>query len=260
MRPGETSRMVSVLSLLGLILVSIFMVLVLNSGALANPTLPFQNGNPSSGAGPTGTLVVQLSTNQNETDRLANPANHLLPLGEKAMTVTPADNSSSPQVLITDTRGGVLQEMPAGRYILRLVDETLDIMIPVQVSVGNLTKLKVTILETAYPVAYSEESGILLTGGKPQSNMFVQLAANAPVAGLNDQVLLKVHLGGPGVGYLSNATVLAAQPPDGGSQWLQLGSEAAINPVSATSIVLTTWAYSSSVSVSVIPLVVSADD
>src|SRR3989442_1350454 len=110
---------------------SILLVLFLDSSSLANPTLPFQNGNPKSAPGPTGTLVVQARTNQNETDVLSSPTSQLLALGEKGMTVTAADNSSSPVLLVTDTQGGVLQQLAPGHYFVRLAYQTLSIKIPV---------------------------------------------------------------------------------------------------------------------------------
>ncbi len=260
-RAAKSSRLVSALAILGLVLTSSLMVLILDSGSLANPTLPFENGNANANPGPTGTLVVQLLTNQNESDKLSNPANTLFHLGEKAMTVTPEDNSSNPQVLITDVSGGVLEQLLPGHYVVRLVDETLSIKIPVQVFVGKETKLKVNIYGSAYPLAYSEESAVLPVVGKAQSNMFVQVRSSAPVANLSERVLLKVRGGAPGVGYLANATVLAQQPPAQGTQWLELGTGSTIDPLNATSIVLTTWTYSSFITVSPIGLTgVSADD
>jgi hypothetical protein len=244
---------------LGLIGTSILLVLFLNSSSLANPTLPFQNSAPKQVPGPTGTLVVQVHTNQNQSDLLSSPTSQFFPWGEKGMTVTAADNSSAPQLLITDTQGGALQELAPGHYFVRLADQTLSIKIPVQIFVGNETKVKLTISGTAYPIVYSEESGVIPAAGKLQSNMFVELRSSAPVANVNDQVLLKVRGGAPGVGYLANATVLAQQPPTQGNEWLELGASTTINPVNATSIVLTTWTYSSSITVQPIGTYVSAD-
>jgi hypothetical protein len=260
LRTAKSTRLTSSLAILGLIGTSILMVLFLNASSLANPMLPFQNTPPKAVPGPTGTLVVQMHTNQDATDRLSNPTSQpSFALGEKAMTVTIADNSSSPQILITDTLGGVLQNLAPGHYVLRLADQTLSIKIPVQIFVGNETKVKITIQGTAYPLLYSEESGVLLKAGKAQSNMFVELRSSVPVAKVNDPVLLKVRGGAPGVGYLANATVLAQQPPAQGTEWLELGTSTTINPVNATSIVLTTWAYTSVVTVQPIGAYVSAD-
>ena len=252
MRSGKSSRTLSALAILGLILVSILMVLVLNSGSLVNPTLPFSNSSPNNNPGPTGALVVQLRSNQNESDRLSNPTGTLIPLGEKPMVVMSAGNSSTKyvQALITNTSGDVLQELAPGSYIVRIIDQTLVIKIPVQISIGNETKVVVDIRGKAYPLIYSEESGnVIPIAGKAQANMFVELQSSAPVANVSEAVLLKVRGSAPGVGYLANATVLEQQPPTQGNEWLELGASTTINPVNATAIVLTTWSYSDSVTV-----------
>jgi hypothetical protein len=258
LRAAKSTRLTTSLAILGLIGTSVLLVLFLNSSSLANPTLPFQNSSPKQVPGPTGTLVVQVHTNQNQTDLLSNPTNKSFALGEKGLTVTAADNSSSPQLLITDTQGGALQELAPGHYVVRLADQTLSIKVPVQIFVGNETKVKITISGTAYPIVYSEESG-LPAAGKVYSNMFVELRSSAPVANVNDPVLLKVRGGAPGAGQLANATVLAQQPPTQGNVWLELGVSTTINPVNATSIVLTTSTYSNSITVQPIGTYVSAD-
>ncbi len=261
-RAGKSSRVTSALAILGLILVSIVMVLVLNSGSLVNPTLPFSNSSPNNNPGPTGTLVVQLRSNQNESDRLSDPTNTVIPLGEKPMVVMSADNTSAHyvQAMITNTRGDVLQELAPGDYIVRIIDQTLVIRIPVSISLNNVTKVVVNISGKAYPLTYSEESGIVPVGGKAQSNMFVELRSSTPVANVSEPVLLKVRGGAPGVGYLANATVLARQLPAQGNEWLELGAETIINPVNATAIVMTTWSFTSSTSVAPIGVApVSAD-
>lgn len=261
MRPARSSRVVSALAILGLIFVSTFTILVLNSGSIPNPTIPFQVSNPNGNSGLTGVLVVQLYTNQDLKDILADPRNGYAGLGEKALTVTPANNSTSPTALITDSCcGGALQELPAGHYVVRFVDEVLDVKIPVQVFVGNLTKLKVFITEKAYPVVYSEVSGVAFSGGRPISTAFVELNSSAPAASVGRQVLLKVRQGVPGVGYISNATVMAQQPPRRGAQWLELGAQNAIDPVRATAIILSTWTYSNSTTFMPTPAVISPDE
>src|SRR4029077_20013216 len=104
-RKAQSTRATSALAILGLILTSILLVLFLNASSLANPTLPFQNNSPTPVPGPTGTLVVQVHTNQNETDILSNPTNRSFALGQKGLKVTLADNSSNPHLMITDTKG-----------------------------------------------------------------------------------------------------------------------------------------------------------
>jgi len=262
LRAAKTSKLVSALAILGLILVSLFTVLVLDSSSLVNPTIPLQNGNSNGTPGPTGVLVVQLHSNQNETDRLANPTSGLFAVGEWPMTVAQATNSTNPTTyaMITDTSGGSLQDLPAGNYVVSLKVEALIIRIPVQVSVGNEAKVQVRIYGSAYSLLYSEESGVLPTAGSAQSNVFVRVNSTAPVANASEPVVLKVHEGAAGSGYLVNATVISRQPPSQGTQWLELGSAAALDPVNATSIVLTTWTYATYITIGPTGLYVSADN
>lgn len=251
LRAAKSSKLVSFLAVIGLIVTSILMLGLFNS-APVSPTRTLQSGRNSPKEALTGTLVVQLLTNQNESDRLSNPTNQLLALGGKAMTVTEADNSSNPlaTVLVTDATGRVSQELPPRHYVVDLVDETLSIEIPVQVSIGNETKVEVTIYGAAYPLVYSEESGVIPAAGGAQASMFVELRSSSPIANVSEPVLLRVHGAAPGVGYLVNATVIGQQPPSQGAQWLELGTEGMVDPVNATSIVLTTtWTYSSSITV-----------
>jgi hypothetical protein len=241
----------SSMAILGLIVLSMLIVLILNSSSLVSPVLPIQGGTQSGAPGPDGTLVVQLLSNQNERDRLSNPTDKLSAIGDKAMIVSQATNSSNPfsQVLVTDAGGAVSQSMSPGPYVVSLMDEALDINIPVQISPGNTTKLMVTIYGAAYPLIYSEESGVRPAAGSPQSNMYVELRSPTPVANVSEPVILKVYGTAPGAGYLVNATVVSRQQPTQGTQWLELGAAVMVDPVNATSIILTTWTYSSFIEV-----------
>jgi hypothetical protein len=256
LRAAKTPRLVSSMAILGFIAFSTLIVLILNSASLANPALPFQSGSPNGNAGPTGDLVLQLLSNQDERDRLSNPSTQLFAIGEKAMLVSQGTNSSSAfgQVMVTNTAGLARQELPPGRYVVNLRDESLNINIPVQVSAGNETTLKVVVLGAAYQLVYSEESGVHPVAGTAQSNVYVQLKSSTSVANVSQTVILKVRGAGQGAGYLVNATVVSRQPPTGGFQWLELGAVGAVNPVNATSMVLTTWTYSSSITVRPNPL------
>ena len=267
LRRAKSTRLVSVLAILGLILTSAVMVIIVSSSSLVNPLNPLSGGGPNNNPGPTGTLVVQLQTNQDRNDTLGAPSSRLFPLGEKAFTVTQVTNSSAPSVvaLVTDTRGGVLTQLQPGPYIVKLQDETLHITVGVTISAGNVTKLRLFIYGSGFPLIYSEESGAVPTETGIQSTMYVEIrtptagATAVPTSGQN--VLLKVRGGAPGVGYLVNATVLAGQSTST-TQWLRLGTSGTVNPVNASSILLTTWTYGSYIGPSFrIPLSgVSADD
>jgi len=261
LRAAKSSKLVSVLAVLALIIVSLFTVFILDSSSLANPTFPFQGGPSNGNPGPTGTLVVQLHSNQNETDKLGNPTNGSLPLVQWAITVIQA-NTSNPATfaMVTDNLGGSLQEAAAGSYVVSFRVEALSVRIPVQVYVGNETKVQVRVYGSAYSLLYSEESGVIPTAGSAQSDVFVQVNSTGQVANASQPVVLKVHQGTGGTGYLLNATVVSRQAPSQGTQWLELGTTAALDPVNATSIVLTTWTFSSRVTIGPVGLYVSADD
>jgi hypothetical protein len=181
-----------------------------------------------------------------------SPIPREFPVRDKSMLVNQATNSSNPfsQVLVTDSRGGVSQPLAPGPYVVNLKDEALDISIPVRIFSGNETTLVVDIYGTAYPLAYSEESGARPSaGGGPQSDMHVELRTSIQAANVTEPVILEVHGTAPGTGYLVNATVLSLQSPTQGAQWLELGAEGTVDPVNATAIVLTTWTFSAFVTV-----------
>jgi hypothetical protein len=241
-----------------LIVLSLLIVLVLNSSTLGNPVLPFQGGRPGN-TGPTGTLGVRLISNQNQSERFANPSPRppprgvLFPIVDKSVTVFQGANSSntSSQVLVTDSGGFASQPLTPGAYVVNLRDETLDINVSVEITAGRLTTVTFDISGTAYPLVYSEESGVRPTAGNAQSNVYAELLAFTPVANVSEPVILEVHGTAPGSGYLVNATVLSRQPPTQGAEWLELGADGPVDPVNATSVVLTTWTYSASTSAEV---------
>jgi hypothetical protein len=257
LRVAKTSRLVSALSILGLIVCSAVIVLILNSSSLVNPTLPFQKGKPNGDTGPTGTLAVQLYSNDNQTEKFAHIVKRAFPpspqffLANKALEVTQATNSSSPlkQSVVTNTHGHVELEEPPGAYVVNLMDESLNISIPVRVFAGNETDVVVDIYGAAYPLNYSEETGVRPSNGIFSSIMYAELRSSAPVANLSEAVILEVHGATPDAGYTVNATVISRESPGNNTQWMQLGALQPINPVNATSMVLTTWTYRSAVSV-----------
>jgi hypothetical protein len=249
-RAARTSRLVSSLAILGLIVASLFIVLTIDSSSLANPVLQFPPGFPIGGRGPMGTLGVRLLSNQNQSERFANPSppsrGWPFPVAHKVVIVTQAGHSSAglfSEVLETDSGGFTSTLLSPGRYLVSLRDETLDISIPVEIQNANQTTVFVNMSAAAYPLVYSEESGVLSTAGGGQSNVYAELSTSAPVADVSEPVILEVHGTAPGSGYLVNATVLSRQPPTQGAEWLGLGAAGTIDPVNATSLVLTTWTY-----------------
>ena len=248
MRPGRSSKLISALAVLGLILISTFMVVLLNSTLLVETVPQRSNGNTNSSSGAEGGLLVQLFTNENESNVLGSPTSQVVPLGNKTMVVTQDINSSKAisNVLVTDFRGVVVTGEPPGPYLVKINDRTLNISIPIVITVGNVTNLEVTIYGAAFPLVYSEESGALTAEGV-QSSMYVEVQTFTPVANVSEPVILDVNGAAPGTGHQVNATVVAGQPPAQGTQWLELGTAGTVDTVDASSIVLTTWSYTSNI-------------
>lgn len=245
MKSSRTSRWVSAFALIGLVLISLLMVLVLDASSLANPTIPLGPGNAGK-QGPTGALVVRLFSNQNETDKLSLPTSSSnLPIGEWPVLVTTITNSSSPTsyTMVTDTRGGSQIDLPPGQYMVSFLDESLAVKLPVTVQVNVETKLVVTVDGAAYPLLYSEESGLQLTPNGVQSTMYLEVSSHSQVANVSEPVVIKAESTIPGSGHLVDATVLSSEVSGSGTQWLELATASPLNPVDANSIYLTTWIY-----------------
>jgi len=263
MRATRRSKLVSSAAILGLIVFSILIVIILDSSSLANPIMPFQGGPPNGNTGPTGTLAVRLVSNQNQSERFASPSpspalrSRLFPVVDKSINVSQAINPSNPGnssnpfslVLATDASGYLSQQLPPGQYVVNLRDESLDVSFPVEIKAGNTTTLMVDIAGTAYPLVYSEESGVQPAAASLQSEVYAEVQASTAVANVSEPVVLEVHGTAPGSGYLVNATVLSRQSPAQGTEWLELAAAGPVDPVNATSIVLTTWTYSATITV-----------
>lgn len=246
MPASKPSRRFSALAILGLIIISLLMVVVLDSSSLVNPVVPL-TGTPNQSPLPAGTLVLELFSNQNESDRLSNPTNQQFPIVGWSSILSQASNASSPYtqlyILTTNESGIVAQSLPAGPYILHLDVEALNAKIPIDVFAGNETLMSVRVFGAAYQLLYSEESNLVPTVAGAQSNIYVEINSSTSVADAGEQILLKAHEGNGGAGYLVNATVVSERPPTGGKQWLELGTASSFDPVNVTSIYLTTWRY-----------------
>ena len=234
------------MAIMALVLISLLMILVVDASSLASPTIPLGGSSSNGKPGLTGALVVCLFSNVNETNPLALPGTGpLLGISQKAMRVTQANVSAPTSIaLFTTTRGGVEQNMAPGSYVISLQDESLSIRIPIQIQQENVTTVEVRVHGSAFSVQYSEQSGVLLTPGGVQSGVYVQLNSSTPVASTGEPVIVKVLGQTQSSGQTLNATVVSQEPPSQGTQWLQLGTAARLNPVDATSIYMTTWSDS----------------
>lgn len=253
MRRTRNFGLATVLFLLGLIAVSVLVVLVADAGALASPTIPF-GGSGTSSQGPTGYLVVDIFSNTNENSRLSLPStNSTYPVGQWPVTVTNSTHSAGSVVvpLITDPHGGAEQTLSAGNYTVGFSIESLTVQVPVTVQAQKVTRAIINITGNAFPITYSEESPGTVTESGFQSSMFVRVAGPSPIAAASKSVVIKSQGAMAGTGRFENATVVSELTGQG-VEWLQLATQQPFNPVNATSIYLTTWAYSSLVTTSAV--------
>jgi hypothetical protein len=254
LRSAKSSNVTSTMAVLGLIIISVLMVLVLNSSSLVNPVSPPTGPPPNSPGGPTGTLVLYLVSNTNESNPISNPTDGQIPISGLAAIVSLVTNSSStpltqPQLMTTAKDGIATRPFPPGSYLIRFPIEALNVQVPVHVSAGNQTVVNIAVFGTAYQLLYSEESNVVPTNVGVRMSMYAEVGASSSVANDSEQVILKMHEGTGVGGYLLNATVVSQQPPAAGKEWLEMGASSALNPVNVTSIYLTTWRYISLVTV-----------
>ena len=118
MRSGVSSRLWSALAIVGLVVISIFLIVLVNASPLANPTVPLENGSPNGQQQPSGILTVRLFSNQNDSYSFGNPMSRYAPLGGWPIAVTYDTNSSVPTqqeyLLTTNKAGSVVQPLPVG--------------------------------------------------------------------------------------------------------------------------------------------------
>jgi hypothetical protein len=275
LRTAKTSRLTSVMAILGLITFSVVMVLLLNASSLVNPILPAQNSNTDKSPGPVGVLMVQLYSNMNQSELTNNHGRGYFefPVASKTVTLLQATGSNDTsgtgtrttttgslsndanfsliENFTTNSQGFFMHMLVSGSYVVNVGDESLDINLPVKVIAGNQTTLTVYFSGQRYPLAYSEESQVTPTASGPRSDIFVAVDSAVSVASVNESVRLEVI--DPSLsfgGYQVNATVLAARESSSqATQWLELGATGSIDPLQATSIAMTTWTYTSQVTV-----------
>lgn len=253
MRTGRSSKTVSAVAILGLILVSSVMAFFLNTVSLltvfpkrgtSQGSIVYQN------SGQYGELMVQLLSNGNGSNPYQSPLSLPYPVTNQTVVVQQNVNSSTPfsEGLVTVYPGTATTDLNPGSYFVKVNYQTLKVSIPVLITDGNATDLTVTFNETAYPLVYSEESGLALSVAGVRESMYVELDTTSPAARVSQPVILNVDYSADS-GYRVNATVIAGKPPSQGTQWLELETgQGWGDTVDATSLVLTTWSYSSSTS------------
>lgn len=247
LRAARSSRLVSGVAVVALIAVASLSVLVIDSHTLANP-LQRDFIRPADAPLPkTGVLSVRMFSNQDFSSIVSRPLETSMPVPEfpmEVLTVNSSVISEAPQSMSTDSNGVAHLSLLPGVYLLRVIYNTLRIEIPVRVLSGNTTSVGLNVSEGAYPLLYSEAADV---GGQP--SLYVKLSSSTPVANVTEPVTLQVKNGETGIGRQIYATVVSAQPPASGTQWLELESLEPFGFADAATVLLATWTYSSSITV-----------
>jgi hypothetical protein len=243
----NSSVLVSAVAVLALVVVASLSVALIDSHALSDP-LQRDLIRPADAPLPKpGTLSVQMFSNQDFRSVVAAPLKSPAPVPRWPMTLTTINSSVislAPISLSTDADGGVVASLLPGEYILRAPYNTLNIEIPIRIFGGNTTSVQLNVTEGAYSLLYSEADDV---GAQP--SVYVELRSSTPVANVSEPVTLQVQNAGPGNGYEVDAMVVSEQLPAQGTQWLELDSTAPVDLSGAASVLLATWAYATSITV-----------
>jgi len=247
LRAARSSRLVSGVAVVALIAVAALSVVVIDSHTLADP-LQRDFIRPAAAPLPkTGILFVQMFSNQDFSSIVSDPLNTSAPVPEflmQVITINSSVISEAPQPLTTDAAGVAHLSLLPGVYVLRVPYNTLRIEIPVRILSGNTTSVRLNVSEAAYSLLYSEAADV---GGQP--SVYVELPSSTSVANVTEPVTLQVQNGGSRNGYQVFATVVSEQEPAQGTQWLELESVGAFDLAGATTVLLATWTYSTSITV-----------
>ena len=243
----NSSVLVSAVAVLALVVVASLSVALIDSHAISDP-LQRDLIRPADAPLPKpGTLSVRMLSNQDFKSVVASPLKTPAPVPKWPMTLTTINSSVvsvAPISLSTDAEGSVVASLLPGDYILRAPYNTLNIEIPVRILGGNTTSVQLNVTEGAYSLLYSEASDV---GAQP--SVYVEVGSSTQVANVSEPVTLQVLNEGPGNGYEVFATVVSDQPPSQGTQWLELDSRVPVDLSGAASVLLATWAYSTSTTV-----------
>jgi hypothetical protein len=248
---ARSSRLVSVVAVLALIVVASLSVALIDSHSIADP-LQRDFLRPADSPLPKpGTLMVQMLSDQDFSSITSEPLKTSIPVPRWPMTLTTINSSVisvTPLPLSTDSDGVIRISLLPGLYVLRAPYNTLNIEIPVNISSGNTTSVQLNVFEGVYSLLFSETADV---GAEP--SVYVELRSSAPVANVSEAVTLQGQYGGSGGAFRVDATVTSRWPPVQGTEWLELAPLGTLDLASATSFVLATWTYSSSVTVGLTP-------
>lgn len=236
-------------ALLALIVVASSSVILIDSSPMSNP-LQRQFIRPGSAPLPkTGTLLLNMLSNQNFSSIVSAPYASAVPVIRwpfSIVTVNTSVMSVAPISMSTNSEGAAVVSLLPGLYLLEAPYNTLSIRIPFTVYSGNTTFVRLTVSERAYPLLYSEAQDV---GGI--TSAYVEVRSSSSVAGAGDLATVGAQelVFGISEPYQVKASVISDQLPSAGTQWLRLEFAGPFDVSAATSAVLATWSYSSSITV-----------
>jgi hypothetical protein len=246
-RAGTSSRLVGAAAVIALIAVASLSVVIINSSDLTDPVQreilrPVDSPLPKP-----GTLSVHIFSNQDFSSVVSDPLNVSLPLSNWPVAVATINSSIisvMPLPLATDANGTATVSLLPGSYLLLAPYNTLNIQIFVRIYTGNTTSVQLNIFESAYPLLYSEADD---AGAQPI--VYVEVRSPTPVADAGNPITLGVKGEGPGGGHQLEAVIISQSPPAQGTEWLKLEPVGGFNLANSTTVILSTWRYTSSVTV-----------
>lgn len=232
--------------IIALFVVASLSVVVIDSHSLSDPLQRDLVRPGSAPLPPTGTLVIEMVSNQNFSSTVSEPLRTPVPVPKwpiAVLTINSSIISVEPISLSTDPEGVAVGTLLPGDYVVEAPYNTLNIEVPVVILSGNTTTVRLDFSEHAYPLLYSEASD---AGGQP--SLYVELRSSASVANVSEPVTIGMQHAGP-AGNEVYVTVVSERLPAQGTQWLDLGSAAEVDLAGAGAVILSTWSYSSTVSV-----------
>lgn len=252
--PSRRSTLAWAAALLALIVVASSSVILIDSSPMSDP-LQRQFLRPGSAPLPkTGTLLLNMLSNQNFSSIVSAPYASAVPVVRwpfGIVTVNTSVMSEAPISMSTDSAGAAVVSLLPGLYLLEAPYNTLSIRIPFTIYSGNTTFVLLTVSERAYPLLYSEAQDV---GGV--TSAYVEVRSSTAVAGAGDLATVGAQevVSGISEPYQVKASVVADQAPSSGTQWLSLEFAGSFDVAAATSAVLATWSYSSTVTVAPTPV------
>jgi hypothetical protein len=247
MRAARSSRLVSGVAVILLIVVASLSVALIDRHSLADP-LQVNILRPADAPLPKqGVLSVQMFSNQDFSTAVSAPLRAPIAVPDWPMTLTTINSSVisvTPLSFKTDSEGVAHVSLLPGLYVLRAPYNTLSIEIPLNIYSGNTTSVLLSVVEGAYPLLFSETADV---GAQP--SVYAEVRSPTPVANVSEAVTLQGQYGGAGGAFRVDATVTSQQPPAQGTEWLQLAPAGTLDLAGVESVVLATWAYSSTVTV-----------